>query len=258
MRLVYEDALAVSLVGAIECGALDELRRLLARTPALAAAELVGPGSGTRTPLHVAADWPGYFPAAPEAVELLIGAGADPDAPASGLGHDATPLHWVAATDDVDVAAALVAGGADLDATGPGGEGGTPLEDAVGYGCWHVARFLVGRGARVERLWVAAAVGLGDLVDALLAAGPERDEITEAFWQACHGGQRRVAARLLDAGADPDGRPPYARDPAIGIAGRLDTRREGLIAWLAGRGAARAEGAAARDGQPAAEKGNRR
>jgi hypothetical protein len=35
--------------------------------------------------------------------------------------------------------------------------GGGPLDDAVGYGCWHIARLLVSRGA-YTRLWHAAAL----------------------------------------------------------------------------------------------------
>jgi hypothetical protein len=42
------------------------------------------------------------------------------------------------------VAEALVDGGADIEAVG--GSIGTPLGNAVGYGCWHVARRLVKRG----------------------------------------------------------------------------------------------------------------
>ena len=38
-----------------------------------------GREGGWRTPLHAATDWPGYFPAAPVAVALLLEAGADPN-----------------------------------------------------------------------------------------------------------------------------------------------------------------------------------
>jgi hypothetical protein len=34
---------------------------------------------GWRTPLHAATEWPGYFPAAPAAVVLLLEAGANPN-----------------------------------------------------------------------------------------------------------------------------------------------------------------------------------
>jgi uncharacterized protein len=42
----------------------------------------------------------------------------------------------------------------------------------VGYGCWHVARLLVRRGARVEKLGHAAELGLMSRVEDLLAASP--------------------------------------------------------------------------------------
>jgi hypothetical protein len=71
----------------------------------------------------------------------LLDAGADPDAAGSGS-YAETPLHWAASTDDVDVAAALIDGGANIEAPG-GSIAGTPLANAVGYGCWHVARLLV-------------------------------------------------------------------------------------------------------------------
>ena len=63
-------------------------------------------------------------------------------------GSSGTPLHWAASSDDVEVARALIDGGADIEATGASIAGGTPLDDAVGYGCWRVARLLVERGAR--------------------------------------------------------------------------------------------------------------
>src|ERR1019366_2151757 len=55
--------------------------------------------------------------------------------------HDTrTPLHVAASSDDADVADALIDGGADLET--PGGSVGTPLDNAIGYGCWNVARLL--------------------------------------------------------------------------------------------------------------------
>ncbi len=43
-----------------------------------------GVAGGWRTPLHAATDWPGYLPAAPAAVALLLEAGADPNDDAGG------------------------------------------------------------------------------------------------------------------------------------------------------------------------------
>jgi len=53
------------------------------------------------------------------------------------------------------VAEALISGGAALDV--PGGSIGTPLENAVGYGCWHVARLLVAPGYAEQTAAQAAA-----------------------------------------------------------------------------------------------------
>src|SRR5207244_13043214 len=120
--------------------------------------------------------------------------GADPNGGADGFlqVRQETPLHWAASSDDVDVAQALIDGGADIEAPGGSIAGGTPLDNAVGYGCWRVARLLVPRGARVEQLWHAAALGMLGRTEGLLhGASPE--EINNAFWQACAGGQRRAA-----------------------------------------------------------------
>jgi ankyrin repeat protein len=81
---------------------------------------------------------------------MLIDAGADPDAAVEGSWHAETPLHRAASSDDVEVARTLIDGGADIEAPGASIAGGTPLDDAIGYGCWQVARLLVARGARVD------------------------------------------------------------------------------------------------------------
>jgi uncharacterized protein len=182
----------------------------------------------------VAADWPGYFPNGPATVRLLIEAGADPNADTGG-DRPETPLHWAASSDDADVADALINGGADLET--PGGSIGTPLDNAVGYGCWSVARLLVQRGARADKLWHAAALGIMPRVEELLAGtpAPSPDDITEAFWQACHGGQRRTAERLLACGADFDGTPGYSDQAAAEVAAEPGTQRENLVTWLRDR-----------------------
>jgi ankyrin repeat protein len=218
------------------------VRRLLGEQPSLAAARFRRRG-GTLTPLHLTADWPGYFPHAPEIVRLLLAAGAEVDARTEGGSSGETsppgetPLHWAASSDDLDVADALIDGGADIEA--PDGSIGTPLANAVGYGCWHVARRLVERGARVSALWQAAALGLRPRVAEFLAAdpAPSKDELNAAFWQACHGGQRRVAEELLRHGADLRAVPDYAKQPAVEISGGPDTRRELLVTWLRERDA---------------------
>ena len=236
LEIPSNDPRAVELVLAIRTGDVEVLQRHLGADPRLARAWLVGPDGGFRTPLHVVADWPGYFPNGPEIAELLIAAGADPS-----FRHptrcDETPLHWAASSDDVDVAAVLIDSGADLDV--PGGSIGTPLANAVGYGCWHVARLLVARGARVGSLWEAAGLGDQGRVDEFLSADPppSSDEIDAAFWQACHGGQRRMAEYLLAQGASINAVPGYTEQTAIEAAGSPDTRRQILVDWLRERSA---------------------
>ena len=235
-----DDAAVDELRLAVHGGDIDAIRRLLAKDPRLARAVLVDRKGGFGTALHMVADWPGYFPNGPQIVRLLIQAGADPS-----FRHptrcDETALHWAASSDDVDVAAALIDGGADIDV--PGGSIGTPLANAVGYGCWHVARLLAARGARIGSLWEAAALGDQATVDEFLAADPPPagSEISEAFWQACHGGQRRMAEYLLAQGADINASPGYAHgQTALEVAGSADTRRGVLVDWLKERGAAQA------------------
>ena len=106
--------------------------------------------------------------------------------------------------------------------------GGTALDDAWAFGQWRAARRLVERGAR-PTLLAAAALGLP-----LTAEG----DVTQAFWAACHGGQRGAAEALLARGADPswvgwDGLTPSGgsargreRLGRLGLRGRTAALRE--------------------------------
>lgn len=239
MRIPENDPVVVELRLAVRGGDLETVGRLLAERPGLARARFVGRKEGTGTLLHFVADWPGYFPNGAEMVRLMVSAGADPSAPATG-GDAETPLHWAASSDDVDVAAALIDAGADIEAPGGTIAGGPPLANAVGYGCWHVARLLVTRGARIGSLWEAAALGDRPTVEELLAADPSpaADDINEAFWQACRGGQRRMAEYLLARGADITTTPDYGagRTP-LQAAAEVDTRHQAVISWLREQGA---------------------
>jgi len=225
--------LAELLFVAIRSGDLTALGQLLADHPGLAVAPLGGRHS-TRTPLHVVADWPGYFPNGPQVVRMLIEAGADPNGEPRSPG-DETPLHWAASSDDSDVADALIDGGADLNA--PDGSIGTPLANAVGYGCWHVARVLVDRGARIDETWQAAALGMPGRLVELVGDRPNPEDVSKAFWHACAAGQRRAAEYLLARGADLNWVPEYAEGTPLDAAGGLGTRRENLIGWLRELGA---------------------
>jgi ankyrin repeat protein len=220
-----------ALAAAIQGGDVATLQEMLADNPGLASAPLGG-RFDSRTPLHVVTDWPGYFPNGPEVVRVLIQAGADPNAQSPGKRFAETPLHWAASSDDSDVAEALIDGGADLEATE--GSIGTPLGNAVGYACWHVAHLLVARGAKVDELWHAAALGLLTRLEQLLAERPEvrPADLSQAFWHACSGGQRRAAEYLLARGADINWVPDYAKGTPLDAAGGLGTRRENVISWL--------------------------
>ena len=98
------------------------------------------------------------------------------------------------------------------------------------------------RGGRgIGSLWEAAALGDRAAVDGFLEGDPPpgRGEIDAAFWQACHGGQRRMAEYLLARGADVNAIPDYAgQQTALEAAGSADTQRQNLVDWLKERGAA--------------------
>jgi uncharacterized protein len=134
---------AAELQNAVHGGDVALVRRLVSDNRHLARARFTARG-GSGTALHFVTDWPGHFPNGPDIVHLLVDAGADPNATTTGPGKPETPLHYSASSDDVDVAAALIDRGADLET--PGGSIGTPLDNAIGYACWHVARLLAMRG----------------------------------------------------------------------------------------------------------------
>ena len=215
ITLASDDPVAVRLVLAIRAGDIAGVGRLLAADPRLATANIDGPG---------------YFPGGPQTVRLLFAAGADPDAVTSPDPPE-TPLHYAASSDDADVAAALIDAGADIEK--PGGSIGTPLDNAIGYACWHVARLLAASGARVDKLWHAAALGLLTRLQELLAENPSaEDEISQAFWHACAAGQRRAAEHLLAHGASLDWIPPYASGTPLDAASSHGTRQDNVITWL--------------------------
>jgi uncharacterized protein len=230
-----DEPLAIAIASGIRIGDLDAVRRLVAGNPGLAAERLANDKGSARTPLHVVTDWPGFFPNGPQMARLLLDAGADPDARTEAGRGGETPLHWAASSDDADVARVLVDGGADLEI--PDGSIGTPLDNAIGYACWNVARLLVGAGARVDKFWHAAALGLTDrLAELLSGPAPSADEINQAFFHACDGGQRRAAELLLAHGADINVSPDYGNSP-LEAAANLGPQRDLLIEWLRANGA---------------------
>jgi hypothetical protein len=236
MMIAEDTPRAVKLLLAIRAGDVDTIQHLLAWYPGLARAHFFPPkGRGWRTSLHMVTDWPGYYPNGPATVQLLTQAGADPNDRSLESGSE-TPLHWAASSDDAEVAEALIDAGADINV--PGGSIGSPIENAVGYGCWHVARLLAARGASISTPWVAAALGDRARLKELLGSGPTSADLNEVFWHACAGGQLRVAMYLKNMGADITYSPEYAHGrPLLHMASAPDTRREALLEWLRVQGA---------------------
>jgi hypothetical protein len=205
--LAQDDPQAITVRTAIQAGDLETLNRLLQEHPDLARARIrskkdVAEQNAGRTLLHIATDWPGHFPNGPAIVAAIIAAGADVNAQSSGS-HEEAPLHWAASSDDVAVLDALLDHGADIEAPGSVIDGGTALADAVAFGQWQSARRLIERGAK-SNLWQSAALGLMDRVAQEFAgeARPTPADVTNAFWCACHGGQRPAAEYLLARRAD--------------------------------------------------------
>jgi ankyrin repeat protein len=224
------DPLAVAAVEAIRRGHSMSLERLLGSNSNLVNARV----DGERTLLHVATDWPGHFPNNMETVATLVAHGADVNAEFAGR-HSETPLHWAASSDDVAVIDVLLDHGANIEAPGGVIDGGAPLSDAVAFGQWNAARRLVERGARTL-LWQAAALGLMARVKGCfeIVPPPMADEITNAFWCACHGGQRATAEYLLESGADLNwvGHDGHSPIDAANRSGATDVAQ-----WLRSKGA---------------------
>lgn len=242
LRLGSDDSLVRALSVAIRSGNLASLKRLLSEHPALVAA-IVAEAGKSRTPLHFATDWPGHFPNGAAVVAALVDAGADPNVRCEGGRYAETPLHWVASTDDIEVFEVLIKAGADIEAPGGSIGGGTPLDNAVGYGQWQVARRLIECGASTK-LWHVAALGLMSRVEAYFTTDqpPTSHQITEAFYHACEGDQLGTAKYLLDRGADINWIPPWGEGTCLDRARKRSSagsrpQAEGLLAWLISRGA---------------------
>ena len=230
--LSTDDPLAVAVVAAIHSGDVATLRRLLGDHPHLATARLGDnkPGGMSRTLLHVATDWPGHFPNGAATVAALVEAGADVNARFRGP-HEETPLHWAASSDDVDVLDALLDAGADIEAPGAVIAGGTPLADATAFAQWKAARRLVERGARTN-YFADASLGLMPRLRQYFdgPGAPEIEQINDAFWAACHGGQLEAAEYLLARGADVNQLPGWEEVTPLDAAARSGAHH--VVTWL--------------------------
>ncbi len=232
--LQSSDPLAADITKAIKKGDIESLKSLLSRHPDLVNVR-INDGKSSRSLLHIATDWPGHYPKTRETITTLIDAGADVNARFIGA-HTETPLHWSASNDDVTALDVLLDNGADIEASGAVIAGGSPLNDAVGFGQWNAARRLVERGAKVD-LRLASALGMMNNVEDRFNSEtqPEPEEINLAFWYACHGGQKKAAEYLLEKGADINWLPPWENRTPLDA-----TEREGpkdFVDWLRTKGA---------------------
>ncbi len=138
----------------------------------------------------------------------------------------ATPLHNTVESNNVEIAEALIAAGADINAKYKQ-TGHTPLSWAVTYGSFDVAHALL-RGGAILDLWCAA--GMGDL------------EATKSFWDA----QGRLAdqpsttgSSRYDAQGQPLPRPPATMEEVLGDALYIAARNghTEVVKFLLARGA---------------------
>ncbi len=190
-------------------------------------------------------------------VQTLVG--QRPDLVRVSDEHLKTPLHWAAERDHDRVAEALIAAGADIEATTSWGA--TPLDWAATMGSTKVADVLLAHGARGMNLVTAAGLGKLDLVrgflesDAPLASLGRRpmpiaadehwvadsaaikgDVISDAFYAACRNGHTGVAAVLRQHGADIDAKGVFGGSALHWAAINGHTR---TVAWLISQGADR-------------------
>lgn len=240
LEIPAADPRAVALAEAIRKGDLAKLEALLEQDGALATARIVDEQQVGRSLLHIVADWPGHWPEGARTVALLARYGADVNARVRHPHREEaaeTPLHWTASNDDVSVLDALLDAGADLEATGAIFTGGTPMSDAVIFAQWNAARRLLARGAKTT-FWQAAALGLLEDVRAYLTGDdpPSAQDVTNAFWNACRGGQRAVAELLLRHGADPNW---VGHDHKTPLQMAEESGNHELVEWLRGEGARR-------------------
>ena len=171
-------------------------------------ADLGGPQPDGATALHWATHWDNLA-----AVDLLLGAGADPDA-RTDLGL--SPLFLAAENGSADVAARLLAAGADAAAALPA-EGETVLMRAAHSGSADIAQRLLEAGARVNArttksgqsalMW-AVSEGHADVVRLLVAASADVHAVSAGHYTpllfASRAGNAPIAEMLIAAGARVD------------------------------------------------------
>lgn len=188
----------------------------------------------------------------------LLEAGAEVDALADtyGGGTDQTTMNLLVSSEHPAAAglqAALVSTLLDFRAAANGvADDGAPLMTAIAFGHPNAARVLADRGARLDNVIAAAALGRLDLVERFvldartlapgvpLVAPPwyglpadAKVHIERAFVAACRFGRLEVVERLLDAGVD-----HRASDGLTGLHWAAGHRYLDVVRLLLARGAA--------------------
>ena len=252
-----------SAADAVVTGDLDALDRLLDANPALVHAR--SPRTHRATLLHyIAANGVEDFrqKTPPNAVAIatrLLTAGAEPNAVAEtyGGGPDQTTMNLLVSSvhpDAAGVQVALVETLLDFGAAVDGVKNdGSPLMTALAFNYQGAAEALARRGARVDTVTTAAALGRVDLVDSMvLDAGglrpgvplgapawlhvgtDPRAHVRLALLWACRFGRDEVVRLLLDRGVDPRS---ADQDRMTALHSAAASGRVGLVDLLIDRGA---------------------
>ena len=194
-----------------------------------------------------------------EIAEMLLKAGADPDATSDAYGGGSTPLgltatsmHPESAGVQIPLLKTLIANGAKVEKEGAGGNGHGAIEGCLANGQGDAARFFASLGVPLNFVEAAGVCRLDIVKERFAENAPQRREM--ALLYACGYGCPEVAEYLLRQGVNPgadngrgqtglhwamyaphveivrilirDGAPVEARD-ALG-ASALDWAREGL------------------------------
>lgn len=232
-RLIRRAEVLVPAIQAIRRGDVEALRAWLDRHPDEVDARLDG---DPRTLLHYALAEFAPGPGADGPLRALLDAGADPNLRCTWPGShpSETPLHHAAAHGQVQVARALIEGGARLDPTGGRTANGTPLFLAVLSHNWEVAELLVDAGAEQPPL-MAAALGSDEVVARWIQEKkPGRHSLGAALYFAALGGRAATARLLCEAGGDIDTCGPN-KTTVLDVAHRSDSAP--LVELLRSRGA---------------------
>jgi ankyrin repeat protein len=205
-----------SAVEAVITGDMAALRRLLRASPALIRARSPRDHQATLLQYVAANGVEGFRQKTPEnavdVAKLLLGAGADVDAPnwpdgpagpGTTLGEVATSAHPARAGVQIPLMQTLLDYGANIDGLP---SGWNPLLAALHNGRREAAEFLAARGARLD-LEGAAGVGRLDVVQTFFNRDGTLRNATNAqmesgFEWACEYGRNDVVEFFLDRGAD--------------------------------------------------------